>query len=223
MQFSRWEKIALGLVGSVLLGGIGSGVWELALKPLGQWCGRLALTGATLGSNSVRDSIYREAAKGYHEASALNMFSLTVFVMFAICSFALGVANGKRRASKDKHVLASEIAMLEPEEKASFLEKKIKLLRRKLYISELVVIGFGVLLASIQLVDLLKLEQANAAYTYFAQSMAICRPYIGDQQAQVMQSRFAAINGRNDYLKLADDLKQIATANQRNLPEFNPW
>jgi hypothetical protein len=223
MQISGWKKIALGFAAAVLVGGVGSGVWELGLKPLVQWLGRLLLTAATLGSNSVRDSIYREAAKGFHEASSLELFWVTVLIIFMCSPLALAFIYGRRSGKKKAAAIESELNGLDEAEQSSFLEKRIAKLEQQMYALALGATGFWFLFASIQFVDYLKPVEANLAYTYFAQSMTICRPYIDEQQARVLQSRFASINGRDDYIKVTDDLKQIAVSNRLNLPSFTPW
>ncbi len=53
--------------------------------------------------------------------------------------------------------------------------------------------------------------------------MAICRPYIDDQQARMLESRLASIHGRADYLAIISDLKGVATSNKRQLPAYDPW
>jgi hypothetical protein len=73
MQVTGWKRWGLGLVGTIVVGALGSGVWDLALKPSAQWMGQLVLTAVTLGSGAMKDQIYREAAKGFHEAAALEM------------------------------------------------------------------------------------------------------------------------------------------------------
>jgi hypothetical protein len=223
MQLSRWKKVALGFIASILLGGVGSGVWEVGLKPLGQWLGRLLLTAATLGSNSVKDSIYREAAKGFHEASSLELFWLTVLIIFMFSPAALSFVHGKRAGEKKAAAFNSELNRLDEAERSGYLDKLSAKLDRQMYALILVGTGLWFLFASIQFVDYLKLVEANLAYTYFTQSMTICRPYVDDQQARMLQSRFASINGRDDFIKVTNDLKHIAVSNRLNLPNFTPW
>jgi hypothetical protein len=71
-----WKKVVLGLIATIILGAVGSGLWDLAGKPATQWFGQAILTGATLGSSAIKDATYREAAKGFHEASALALVGL---------------------------------------------------------------------------------------------------------------------------------------------------
>ena len=69
----------------------------------------------------------------------------------------------------------------------------------------------------------LKIEEANVAYTFFAQSMAICRPYMADKQAETFSSRFASVRGRADYMNIIAELRRIAASKQLTLPDYKPW
>ena len=99
------------------------------------------------------------------------------------------------------------------------LEKKLRLYFRALYILELLLF----LLIGMFLIQSLKIMQANGAYTFFSQSMTICRPYIEEREAQMLASRFAGIQRRADYIEIIDELRRIATSKQRQLPDFQPW
>jgi len=48
MNLSLWKKVVLGIVGTIVLGAFGSGLWDVGLKPVGQWLGRAILDVATL-------------------------------------------------------------------------------------------------------------------------------------------------------------------------------
>jgi hypothetical protein len=223
MQLSRWKKITLGVGGTILLGALGSGLWEQALRPLGQWLGRTLLTVVTLGSSALKDGIYREAAKGVHEAGGLQVLFLMTLLLIGLYSLPPAYVAVIRSTDKRIEKFRKSIQALGTEERITSLRKRDADLNRKLSILQ--IIGFGVVLlfATNTLINFLELDQANGAYTFFAQSMAICRPYLDDQQARLLESRFAGINSREDYVGVINDLRHIAASNQRKLPDFNPW
>jgi hypothetical protein len=224
MQFSGWKKWVLGIALTIILGALGSGLWELALRPFSQWAGKAVLTAATLGSSAVKDRTYREAAKGFHEAGALETLTLLNFWMLIACSGVAGYASARMRDSEASRELPMELKSKEQlEAKRASLEASIASLRKKLRISLRVMFGFLLLFVGNLGVESLEIIQANNAYTFFAQSMAICRPYMSDQQARLLESRFSAIAGRADYIGVIDDLAHIAASNQRRLPDFKPW
>ena len=69
----------------------------------------------------------------------------------------------------------------------------------------------------------LMLQQANDAFTFFSQSIAICRPYVEERKLQMFLSRFAAVRSKADYLSIIAELKRIAAANRHTLPAYDPW
>src|SRR5260370_6846781 len=78
-------SVVLTVIGALILGALGSGLWELLFKPLLFWVSTLFLSIATLGINSLRDDLYVEIAKG-HDPSGLLVF--TVIIMLGLVFFA---------------------------------------------------------------------------------------------------------------------------------------
>ncbi len=213
MQISRWRKTVFWLSASVFVGALGSGLWELALKPGGHWLGQLILTGATLGSRLIKDQIYMEAAKGNHEAIARHSTSILYWGFGLACGALTGGLLGASRLRSPKGPGQENQA-----ERAS--PSRWRLPAR----GYAFIVLSGLLFSTASfLVGSLKVEVANDAYTFFSQSLAICRPYISDHEARLLESRFAAIRGRDDYIGVINDLGRIAASNQLKLPDFKPW
>jgi hypothetical protein len=40
---------------------------------------------------------------------------------------------------------------------------------------------------------------------------------------ELLESRYASIQGRADYVAVINDLRRIAESNHLKLPNFNPW
>jgi hypothetical protein len=238
MQLSRWKKLILWSIGSLILGALGSGLWDLALKPGGQWITREILTAATLGSMSLKDGVYRQAAKGLHEEAALDLLvyvSLSTVTALAALDVAIFLKMRKNARELDElKAEFDELANLHANEDSE--DKKeidiesigLRLKRSRNRIKKIFPVLLYVMIVSLalnagaQFISLLEISESNSAYTFFRQSMAICRPYVSDQQAQMIKSRFAEINGRADYLTIIDELQHIAASHQRKLPEFSP-
>jgi hypothetical protein len=215
-----WKRIALGAVGTILLGALGSGLWELAFKPAGRLVGNGILTAATLGSSALKDRVYVQAAKGYHEASANSVFEILALgpLFFSALVFLAG-RHGFREPPKRERIeaegdLDAEIKRLERELKV--LGKQGRILAYSL--AFLLLFNSGMLI-----VENLTITKADDAYAFFAQSMTICRPYISDHDAQVIESHFASIRGRGDYINTTDELRRVAASNHLILPDYRPW
>jgi hypothetical protein len=218
-----WKRIVLGVLGTIVLGAIGSGLWELAGKPATLRLGQLLLTGATLGSTAIKDSIYVEAAKGPHEATSLLILWLIVLVLTSVSSFSLGFLRSGRDVSKYSAELSAKLDGTDDEAKLVILTNERAASSKKLYRLKVFIVSVFIFSAFILLLSYLRLLQSNNTYTYFAQSFSICRPYLDDQQALMLESRFSAVEGRAEYLNVIDDLQRIAKAHNRKLPDFKPW
>jgi hypothetical protein len=116
-----------------------------------------------------------------------------------------------------------EPSKLDAEEGTAFIQNKRAKVKKQVYIAGYSAVGLMFLFSSVQLISYLKLVEANGAYTFFAQSMKICRPYMDDHQAQMLESRFASIRGRTDYIDVTNEVRHIAATNRQTLPEFKPW
>src|ERR1700723_1447649 len=83
-RIRRWP---LKLAGLLLIGALGSGLWDSILKPVFKRAGYWLLDVASLGLDSYRASIYRQIATGASPlaASALELTTLIyVFVWFVL-------------------------------------------------------------------------------------------------------------------------------------------
>jgi hypothetical protein len=207
---TTWRKGVLGIVGGLLLGAFGSGLWEEAVKPAGQWASHSILNIVTLGSSAAKDSIYANAAKRYHEAIATELFifiEMTLTLMAPVTCF-IALFLTRRFVTRDFSSAPLSGRKLSP-----------RLVLRLAYGVTLLV----VLDSTAFLINQLMILQANNALTFFSQSMAICRPYMDEKQAQMLESRFAAIRTRADYIIVTSELRQLAAANHRTLPNYQPW
>lgn len=223
MQISKWKKISLGIAGTVLLGALGSGCWEIAVKPFGIWLGKLILTAATLGSSSIKDSIYREAAKGVHEASSLHLLFLIVLAITAATIGPLAFLAGRWQGSRQANRFFNKIEDLDVLEQRTAVQTQLDKTKKRFYGVTVAMLAVAFIYATAEFINYLELEQANMAYTFFEQSIQICKPYLSDKDERMLESRFAGINQRADFIGIIDELKRIASENQRKLPDFNPW
>ena len=237
MKLRRWQKVILGFVGTIVLGAIGSGLWDLLGKGISQWVGRGILNVATFGSSAIVNSVYREAARGLHEESALQQYGLILLfvVLFGggISVFFAGYARGVGEGEEKSKKIIAEIEALPPtdalavaEGHVALIEKEIASLRRRqkrLYKKGRVMLyaWVSVLIATLSF-NYARLSQANDTVTFFRQSIAICSPFVDDKQIKLLTSRFAAMNSKSDFLQIYGKLEGIAGANHLRLPDFAP-
>lgn len=220
MNISR--KNFSAIVGALFLGALGSGLWDMLVKPSGRWIGQAVLTVVSLGSSSVKDAVYREAARGAHEAPSLVFLQLLLAVTLTLPFLLLFVTVLLQWLLR--RVDSAKSGDL-PQTREHSLEeigrktKNVKSLLVRQYVS-LAVIFF---LCGAMAISGLKIIQANDAFTFFSQSMTICRPYMDEKQAELFYSRFARTQGRADFIAITADLRQLATSHQLSLPNYKPW
>jgi hypothetical protein len=227
MRVSTWKKAIVAALGTILLGALGSGLWDLALKPSGRWMGNALLTAVTLGSSYLKDQVYIEAAKGYHEEGALRAYGLFCAVIVWMCGavsiYWFNRVRGHTKQLASLELLAREPRKAEVRQRPDDLIESTRLLIRQMRILVWMLTGVCLLFVGNNLTLFAKAQAANEAYTYFAQAMAICRPYMDARESQLLESQFASIGGRSDYVAVTDNLKRIAASNNLKLPQFNPW
>jgi len=146
--YSAKRRWLLGIAGTVALGAVGSGLWDVMLKPSFWWLGRWLLTIVTLGLSSVKDGIYRDVAKGHHELPSLYILLIAITVL---TSFPFLAAAGLRLAL----VIVSRLDA-KPSERRSILRRRVLM----------VLVLTQSLLGSIIFVRFLMLNYVNLAVTH---------------------------------------------------------
>lgn len=71
MTTSKFGKWTLGILATILLGALGSGLWDVLLKGAFGAVGRGILTVITFGYTNLRDSSYLEIAQGRTDRASL--------------------------------------------------------------------------------------------------------------------------------------------------------
>lgn len=208
-------KIGLTILGIVILGAVGSGVWEIAGNPLLRFFSNVAVYIVTFGKEILLDSIYEDIGRGYSE-----VYSIGVFFFLAIIIACLSLIGFIfiRLIFKDL------VARFEGEpERERLTKQKVKRMKRRFqymwYIGALFTLLFIILTTTKFLVALYK----NGARSHIYQSVTICSPYISEKEEKELLSKFALIKSRNDYINLNNQLKNIAEQNGVELPELEPF
>ena len=90
MVTSRLYKLALGLVSTVILGAIGSGLWDAVFKPAFPKLVDFMLTISTLGLRELQDGMYVEIARGNYERAGLATFQMITGIN---CGIIIGIVS----------------------------------------------------------------------------------------------------------------------------------
>src|SRR4028118_1459868 len=206
-QATRSRRVGKGVVAALLLGVAGSGLWDLFFKPGLSAGGRAVLTVVTLGSSGARNLAYEMAALDPTAIPALTLVLLVwtgPLVMLILGLLRLFLGAFRRR------VAARGINPDLPEREKIHLKRK----RLKSFDRKVTPLRFAMLiLAAFYCFGIATLtNQTVLIYRVFQANLAICAPYMTDQEIKHMRARFAAVRGKADYAAIDAKLREIATA-----------
>lgn len=192
------KKKVIWLAVTLILGALGSGLWELAFRPLLALIGTAGLHVVTLGLESLRNGLYEEAARGQYERVGITILSATAGFLTGITAVVLLLPILRRKARRDR----------EGGPEAGMNAKRFR--------------GALVLVFTTTMAVLLFQRTAyiNRAANYFEQLTAITAPYLTESERLQFRSRFAQVATREQYLALVSELRSVAKSNRANVPDF---
>ncbi len=190
------RKFLATLVGTVVLGAIGSGLWDIAFKPALLWESDILLSIGTLGLKSVQDSIYVEIAKGNYERAALLWFVSAVSMLVGIF---FGAFTGLFLVKRG----VAEVA-------ARLLPTRALMLITALF-------------AGFLMIGAVRLTYIVRAANHLEQCQRIVAPYMTEIERLAMRSQVALISSRDDYIRTLTEVSSIAKRQAISLPDFDIW
>jgi hypothetical protein len=214
-------KWVVWVLGVIVLGALGSGFWEIVLKPAFVHASYGLMTLSSLGIESVRTGIYEGIATGSTSRAGVQTLNLVTLLTVALSAlvfnyFLIHYVESQRER---KRLDGSAEQRKSPEELIQQLRKLLKFQRGLLYW-----LGFWILLMSgMLLVDLSRVFYENAAVVHFQQALKIAAPYLSDTDRATVESRFAQIHSKSEYVAIVDGLARTATEHGQQVPAFNAW
>lgn len=227
---ARW---VIGLLGAVLIGAIGSGVWEMVVRPGLSGIARGVLTVLTFGSNTLRDAAYSTAALGAESLPALMLLyalalvPLLVMVRVGFRSF-VGPRLDRKLDAEDAEAHKEIWRKAGSEEEANLAIDELRAnttakLRRSIWWLEaaaMVLLGF----AALQIyLSFSVLNQAVLIQRVFFANLAIAAPHLTAEQEELLRAQFSAVTTRAEYAALNQQIRQVADANGVRLREEQLW
>lgn len=213
------EHWFLSILGTLVVGALGSGLWEVAFRPFFRKLGEVLFFVLTLGMKKASDSVYKDAAKGYREQG--GMFISQHFVALAS---AVIIATTFVMYKQTSYISIPEQAYLECEGLETPCEKKQcvkEIIKEKLTWLIPILIIASTLLVIILLYSYLWMSRVNHVITDFKQYLSICKPFITNDQIILLEQSFALLNNKDDFKLLTKELSNIAEANHLKLPRLN--
>ena len=189
-------SIIVRLKGALLLGGIGFSLWEGAFAPM-DWAVQIL----AVVSPTFRDSIYREATKGFDLMHSAASFTILAMTVVAIGYFSLWGANYLlKRFSR--------------EEQTETLFQFAK--HHMIFNAVAIMIILGSLLVNMQL------SYSKQVMTYSMNSIDVLAPEIPTATRLRLRLDFFCIRNADDFYLLNEKFRRLSEETGTQLPTFKP-
>lgn len=206
------------MIGTLVLGALGSGLWEIVFKPIFKKLGELIFYVLTLGIKKSRDSVYLDAAKGHTEQGGIYVARHTsaivsgLLITLAIVPFL--ILNGSTDLSKsvrgcDHHQESRDILGCK-QQVANENLKELSIISTPLFLFVAVMLTYSSL----------RLSQVYRVTTDFNQYRTICKPHVQKKELHTIEKEFALMKNKNDYNVILKRLNKIAQDNGHELPRY---
>ena len=217
---AKWAARMLGLI---FLGALGSGLWDAALKPVLLRASYGLMTLSSLGIESFRTGTYEWIATGSTGWASVETLALVTALVISILGAAFAYVLLKSQGLEYKQKLmdghAGEVPRRSPEEINRLNRRLLKYLRRMVYFMGVVVLLF----AGMLFVGLSRASYEYRAVVHFQQALKIASPYLSDTDRSMVESKFAQIHSKSDYVAIMDGLRKTAKEHGQTVPPFNAW
>ena len=171
----RLLKIVGSLAAAIILGAIGSGVWEKILSPAISWLSSATAEFISTFSSSYENSIFQRAARDMTDLYPVKI----VFLILFIIGFSLVTSM-----------------LLQLLAKYSFQERTQRRLKFLLGANGLFL---GIAIVVMSFISIAKVDAAQKIKEKSFRSLEILRPYIGEQEYLVLRSTYYSIDNKSDF------------------------
>jgi hypothetical protein len=227
----RVSKYALTAIAAIVLGALGSGLWEAILRPALRHLSYWLLDFAAFGLQSYRVGIYQEIAQRAPHTN-VNIFATVTFLWFSVLyGVALYFLISSKQANRQLKRLREELRGAtgdpkKPEDRAAQLaarldrgEKMASRLRGYVYA---LIVMVGCIIAY-HFVLLAKSSYTTLAVAHFDQALTIAAPYVEQNERLLIESQFAQIRDKQGYERVVGELASVARDHGQYVPGFNAW
>lgn len=218
---TRWVA---GLSGALLIGALGSGLWEVAMKPTLMWIGTRLIEAAAFLWGGTLDSIYADVGAGNSERLVVLPFILSSVALLTLPVAGAILVNGKVKDLQERwkriknRPSSNAVEELPPIEKlladADARLRSLNISTKWFLLPGSLAVSLGV--ATITAEVLYVREASN----WIERSIQIVAPAIAPVEHLQLLADYKAINSTKDYFVLDKKLRKIASTNGRVLPTF---
>jgi hypothetical protein len=224
-------KWILRVLGVVVLGALGSGLWQYALDPALHFVTRWGLDLASLGFASYKNSVYQQIAADNQSEVSTSVLGLVTVILIIATTW-----NAKYqfiKNSSERSRIQGTLGSLSPGTGSPICPEEAHELRGRLerQLRNLQNARRSDTVASVLLVICLvgafivwnKFSYVNSADAHYHHVLRIALPYLAAGEQAQTDSDFAQIQTRQDYVKVLSKLESQCKAHGLTVPEFDPW
>ena len=197
----------LGIVGTLIVGGLGSGVWEVVLKPMFSFLGNGVINFLVNKSTNFSNEIYqtisiRSLDRFQAKIYALMVFSLATFLFCLCCSL---YWLGKKKLDSDE--IQSE------DKNKGWVLKNYK----NFYCFLIIYFLLALIPMLTYMYDGMKTEFISNKVIYFEYLLKMNGDVLNDQEIKHIESKFSQIRNSDDYGEIVSYLEEVALKNNKNI------
>ena len=215
-----WTKPApLTIVGVVLLGIVGSTLYDLLVKPGLSSFGRFCLDVVTLGSATARNAAYSSAA--LDPTPVTSLYILQIIILLGFLPAARMVERTLFRTRERE--FESRIENVVPEQRKELiageigrLKRKLRFLTRFFWVVFIVWVGMAVVAFAIH-------NQSVVIWRAFHANLEIISPVTTESEAKQLRASFASMQNSSDYQVLRKRMEDIAEGHRLKLRSIETW
>lgn len=198
------ENVKYVLV-TVLLGAIGSGLWNYAGEPLLKWISATYISAAQKLNSGYYDYLHSEIGKGTNSQVELLTATLSMAIFILLILLSTLIMRFQFLSTEAKTISSSE------------RNSAIKVIDLLFYIGILAAIIFFFGIVS----TVIKQTYRTDAVIFIERSLDIIAPKIDQQKNIAMRAQYRSIESANDFYVLHDELITLGKENSLKLPEFD--
>jgi hypothetical protein len=184
LSIQNFKKWTFGIIGTVLLGAIGSGIWDWILSDLFSWLGSAFISFASSLSQTFVDSLYKDVWRGQNYPYLREVYILT-FVIYIMLPFMFSAFSARLRRDR------------KTEENRS---------KRNIYIAVVMICSMAVMMT-------IKIWQTSfterVASTLYANTLILV-PYVSDVERADLKARLASVDSEFTAVELKNKLESLS-------------
>lgn len=214
MTSSKWLRFVAASFGVIVLGAIGSGVWDVFLHDVFNSVGDSMLRALTWAFSSFADSMYKSVSRDpISKLSLLPYLALITTIILFPWAF---VVILRRTLAQDRKELVDGPKEDDDTDRDQRIEEIDKYRRSGLQW----VLPFAFLITLMYASFFYQDTHSIRAAMFVERSIAIVAPQVGQATTVKLTASFRSIENAEDFYALEDELRQIAETHSITLPEF---